>query len=45
MTDPATRFRHVFMEQQPDIVLLDLHMPHVDGIGLLSVIKELRQVR
>ncbi len=42
VTDPR-EFRHVFLEQQPDIVLLDLHMPHVDGIGLLSVIKELRQ--
>ena len=41
ITDPR-QFREVFTEQQPDIVLLDLHMPHVDGIALLSMIGELR---
>ena len=35
VTDPR-QFRQVFVEQQPDIVLLDLHMPHVDGIALLA---------
>ena len=37
------QFRQVFMEQQPDIILLDLHMPHVDGIALLQMIRELRR--
>jgi putative two-component system response regulator len=42
VTDPR-QFREVFVEQQPDIVLLDLHMPHVDGIALLAMIRELRR--
>ena len=42
LTDPRL-FREVFLEQHPDIVLLDLHMPHVDGIGLLAMIRELRR--
>jgi putative two-component system response regulator len=42
VTDPR-QFRQVFVEQQPDIVLLDLHMPHVDGIALLAMIRELRR--
>jgi putative two-component system response regulator len=42
VTDPR-QFRQVFMEQQPDIILLDLHMPHVDGIALLQMIRELRR--
>jgi putative two-component system response regulator len=42
VTDPR-QFRQVFLEQQPDIVLLDLHMPHVDGIALLAMIRELRR--
>jgi len=31
-----------FLEFQPDIVLLDLHMPHVDG---LEVLRRLRSAR
>jgi putative two-component system response regulator len=42
VTDPR-QFRQVFLDQQPDIILLDLHMPHVDGIELLSMIRELRR--
>jgi putative two-component system response regulator len=42
VTDPR-QFREIFIEQQPDIVLLDLHMPHVDGIALLAMIRELRR--
>lgn len=41
VTDPR-QFRQVFLDQQPDIILLDLHMPHVDGIGILTMIRELR---
>jgi putative two-component system response regulator len=41
ITDPR-RFREVFLDQHPDIVLLDLHMPHVNGIELLRQIRALR---
>lgn len=42
LTD-ARLFRQAFIEQQPDIVLLDLHMPYVDGIAVLGMITELRR--
>jgi len=42
-TDPR-RFREIFLEQRPDIVLIDLHMPHVGGLELLDQVKELRGV-
>lgn len=29
----------MFLDQKPDIVLLDLHMPHVDGFTILSQIR------
>jgi putative two-component system response regulator len=41
LTDPRL-FKQTFLDQQPDIVLLDLHMPYVDGLALLTMIKELR---
>jgi putative two-component system response regulator len=40
-TDPRC-FREIFLEQQPDIVLIDLHMPHLDGLALLHQVAELR---
>ena len=40
-TDPR-RLRPMFLELRPDIVLLDLHMPHADGLELLREIGELR---
>jgi putative two-component system response regulator len=40
-TDPR-RFREIFLEQQPDIVLLDLHMPYLDGLDLLRQVRALR---
>jgi putative two-component system response regulator len=33
-TDPR-QFRTMFVDQRPDVVLLDLHMPHVGGLDLL----------
>jgi len=30
----------VFEETRPDIVLLDLHMPHLDGFALLEILRE-----
>jgi putative two-component system response regulator len=36
-TDPR-QFRTMFAYQRPDIVLLDLHMPHVGGLDLLREI-------
>ena len=41
-TTDARCFRDIFLEQRPDIVLLDLHMPHLDGLELLHQIDELR---
>jgi putative two-component system response regulator len=39
-TDPRL-FRGMFMQQRPDIVLLDLHMPHVGGLEILHQVGEL----
>lgn len=37
-TDPR-RAMELFKTQKPDIVLLDLHMPHVDGFTLISAFR------
>lgn len=31
----------VFKEYQPDLVMLDLHMPHLDGIGVMDQLREM----
>lgn len=31
----------VFKEYQPDLILLDLHMPHLDGIAVIDQLREL----
>jgi len=41
LTDPR-QAEEVFLEFQPDIVVLDLHMPHVDGF---EVLRRLRSAR
>ncbi len=41
MTD-SRQVYEAFLEFQPDILLLDLHMPHVDG---LEVLRKLRSAR
>ena len=38
-TTDARKALELFHETQPDIVLLDLHMPHVDGFELIAKIK------
>ena len=37
-TDPAA-VRSIYLEQDPDLVLLDLHMPALDGIGVLEQLR------
>ncbi|WP_243370464.1 response regulator [Geotalea sp. SG265] len=32
----------LYLEQNPDLVLSDIHMPHVDGIAMAEKIKEMR---
>ena len=41
-TTDARQVRRLFLELRPDIVLLDIHMPHTDGLALLREIGELR---
>lgn len=38
VTDPREALE-VFHELQPDLVLLDLHMPHMDGFAVLSALR------
>src|SRR5438046_1420806 len=44
-TDAADNVISGFVEFSPDIVLLDLHMPGVDGLELVHQIRELNQDR
>jgi PleD family two-component response regulator len=37
----STRARDTFAQYQPDLVLLDINMPHLDGFGVLQQIREL----
>jgi putative two-component system response regulator len=39
-TDPR-EFRTMFVDQRPDIVLLDLHMPHISGLEILGEVGRL----
>jgi putative two-component system response regulator len=41
LTD-SRQAEQVFMEFQPDIVVLDLHMPHFDGFEVLRVLRSAR---
>ncbi len=36
----STQARQVFLEYQPDLVLLDLYMPQLDGFGVLQQLRE-----
>jgi putative two-component system response regulator len=36
----SRRALEAFQETDPDIVLLDLHMPHLDGFALLQILRE-----
>jgi putative two-component system response regulator len=38
-TMASTNAVQMFREFQPDIVLLDLHMPHLDGFGVMAQLK------
>lgn len=38
-TDPRN-VHHRLVEERPDLILLDLHMPHLDGHQVLTLIKE-----
>ncbi len=40
-TDPR-RFLPLFVDYRPDIILLDLHMPHLDGFALLDRLKVMK---
>lgn len=39
--DDSRRILAVFREFQPDLILLDLHMPHVDGLAALDRLAEI----
>lgn len=36
----STQARDVFLQHQPDLVLLDLFMPHLDGFAVLQQLRE-----
>jgi putative two-component system response regulator len=38
-TSDARTVVPLFRERRPDVVLMDLHMPHVDGFGLLDALR------
>lgn len=39
-TDPR-EVMSLYVEFKPDLILLDLHMPHVDGFGVMEQLKEI----
>ncbi len=39
-TIDSTKFLDIYRQYQPDIILMDLHMPEVDGFDLLLAMKE-----
>ena len=39
MTTDSTRAVSMFVDDDPDLVLLDLHMPHLDGHKILELLK------
>ena len=39
--EDSRRVVSTFMEYQPDLILLDLHMPHFDGIEVMDQLREL----
>jgi putative two-component system response regulator len=42
-TTDSREFRSLFDDTRPDIVLLDLHMPHIGGLELLEEMERLRE--
>jgi putative two-component system response regulator len=40
MTNDARRALAMFTDDDPDLVLLDLHMPHQDGYEILSLVRQ-----
>lgn len=42
-TTDSREFRSLFDDTRPDIVLLDLHMPHIGGLELLEEMEQLRE--
>jgi len=41
-TDPRT-VSQLYVEQRPDLILLDLHMPHVDGLQVMDQLNEIAE--
>lgn len=39
-TNDSREVTSILVESQPDLVILDLHMPHLDGFQLLEIISE-----
>jgi putative two-component system response regulator len=40
-TNDPREAAHLFLSMQPDIVLLDLHMPHMDGLEVIDALSNL----
>src|SRR5260370_12153191 len=42
-TNDSRQATPLYVEQRPDLILLDLHMPHLDGLDVMSQLNEIAE--